>query len=638
MPFTLALFGVAKKSRLKLLQKKTAKSISYLSNYTRKNKGFVLVVVLLTASIGILFQIFYSTYQHSLQPSQRNEALSQVLGTTETIEPSVTPEISADLKIEPSFEVQFSPRELVDEFKQQERFELYRIGEMREQDKVTSLLLLKVTLREAGCTTWPCARAVYGRFLQNGSQLTYLPQISQLGTSIDELLHRRKSIVQEANQRVMEENLLAFLQKHGSIEIDDHFTIPQLTYLSTLSYGDATLTLATYPEVDGVMDEQLLTPVWTDSPYGVVYTTRSDLQDTAKERWSRPTLWNTIDSTPTCEAKECFLTNAFFIFRPDGTMLRYDYDPQPDPFQLDLAKDVLLADEYVGAKRLSCQDSLPRLTTIVSDEILNDTQMKKIGSWPGTQSQAIYAYLNFNHQFYQDFFNAYVQSQPKELYGDQLLGLRYDEFVRTLPVFFWKDAFGRLIQFTNTDYIRPLVCHSRITISTSEDKVVSFTMGDTQLAFYTYPSYHSGWSVVAKPNGKLTHLTLSQNYDDLVWEGMIPPLARPKVGYVIKREELSRFLHKTLPLYGLSDEETQTFTTEWLPQLTKAKYFQFGFYPKQITDIYAPITVEPSPDTWIRLLIDIRPLSREVPIIEPILPTNDQTTGLRVLEWSVVKR
>jgi hypothetical protein len=87
----------------------------------------------------------------------------------------------------------------------------------------------------------------------------------------------------------------------------------------------------------------------------------------------------------------------------------------------------------------------------------------------------------------------------------------------------------------------------------------------------------------------------------------------------------------------LNAVETKDFIEFWEPRMQGSPYYKVSFHGTQTMNELAPLTITPTPDTVIRVLMDFRPLAKKISIPEQRLghiPRN----GFTVLEWGGVLR
>ena len=91
------------------------------------------------------------------------------------------------------------------------------------------------------------------------------------------------------------------------------------------------------------------------------------------------------------------------------------------------------------------------------------------------------------------------------------------------------------------------------------------------------------------------------------------------------------FLEKTLKTLGLTDKEANEFIIYWLPRMEGNPYNLISFQQEIYTD-NAQLTVEPAPDTVLRVFMAYKPLENMIRILPQKLQTT-QRTGFTLVEW-----
>lgn len=146
----------------------------------------------------------------------------------------------------------------------------------------------------------------------------------------------------------------------------------------------------------------------------------------------------------------------------------------------------------------------------------------------------------------------------------------------------------------------------------------------------TYPKYHDGWSVLAKPDGTLTD-DKGQTYNYLYWEGVNNIEYDFSEGFCVKGEDTAEFLEISLEQLGLNRKEANEFIVYWLPKMENNEYNIISFQ----TDVYtdnAELDILPKPDTVIRVFMAYYPSDKEIAINEQNLSSEDRN-GFVVVEW-----
>mgnify|MGYP002517930655 FL=1 len=146
----------------------------------------------------------------------------------------------------------------------------------------------------------------------------------------------------------------------------------------------------------------------------------------------------------------------------------------------------------------------------------------------------------------------------------------------------------------------------------------------------TYPAYHDGWRVTARPDGTLTDAA-GQEYSYLYWEGQLPAAYDFSRGFCVKGSDAAAFLDSALAQLGLNRREANEFIVYWLPQLEQNPYNLIAFQTAAYTDA-ARLQIDPAPDTLIRVFMAYRPLPSPQ-TVPPQALTAPRREGFTVVEW-----
>ena len=103
------------------------------------------------------------------------------------------------------------------------------------------------------------------------------------------------------------------------------------------------------------------------------------------------------------------------------------------------------------------------------------------------------------------------------------------------------------------------------------------------------------------------------------------------VGFCVKGSDTAEFLADILPRLGLSFREANEFIIYWLPVLEANPYNLISFPVEEYSEA-VKLTVEPEPDTVIRVYMVYKPLEEPVEIApqEIVTPARE---GFTVVEW-----
>jgi len=215
----------------------------------------------------------------------------------------------------------------------------------------------------------------------------------------------------------------------------------------------------------------------------------------------------------------------------------------------------------------------------------------------------------------------------------------FEEYLRQYPVPFFvrKNAFGAWVTFVSdrsgsmAECGKPVIYlypEKETNVSVRLPSKINVTVSDP-----TYP--RGGWNVLATPDGSLLYKD-GETYGSLFWEGTGVDYSTPKTGFIVKDGEVSNFLTKTLPKYGLNPTEAKEFMDFWVPLFKGAPYYRISF----LTDDWskaAPLNVSPAPRTQIRIFMDWSPLAGLIEIPEPTITTPSRN-GFTLVEWGGLLR
>lgn len=161
---------------------------------------------------------------------------------------------------------------------------------------------------------------------------------------------------------------------------------------------------------------------------------------------------------------------------------------------------------------------------------------------------------------------------------------------------------------------------------------VSVNVRPTSGISYSEPVIGNGWQVTANPDGTLID-SLGKSWPYLFWEGFAANFVTPKEGFVVARNEVSKFFDTKLAILGMNAKEIADFKEFWMPRMQDKPYYFVTFIPQAMFDSYAPLTVNPLPDTVIRVFFDYKGLDAPMSVPTQILPKTPERIGFTVVEW-----
>src|SRR5436189_1395516 len=117
----------------------------------------------------------------------------------------------------------------------------------------------------------------------------------------------------------------------------------------------------------------------------------------------------------------------------------------------------------------------------------------------------------------------------------------YEQFLAARPIFLWRDPFGRLMRFTNNDFLPVYLAEPVIYVYPTTAQRVHVEAKPLHSIKASIPPYRGGWDVVALPSGELAGVTDRKKYSYLFWEGLSSISPMRQEGFVIPQEEVPRF-------------------------------------------------------------------------------------------------
>lgn len=431
---------------------------------------------------------------------------------------------------------------------------------------------------------------------------------------------------------VKQNNKLVLLKKYseelfeGDGLIRDKFTIDEDTSIKELDFPESfsdTKTGQTFKidqYVNTFFDINNVKIIFTDEKLGNVYTTKDPV--------------STLDySVSGSEAlSDIFKRNGFYIKAADGTARVYkpvldfvDESNTPDITWDDGSKNT---NEYAFTDVGGC-GSANYISVIPKDTIDINTELKPAGV--NSKQKIIYEFTDSNNAALKSFYeNRYTVYEGKKV--------SYKQFIDGHPIFFWVDPFGRLIKFENNKFLPQAECGKPVIYLYPQHTTdVSVKVAPQGGLTYTEPDYNNGWVVKADSQSNLTDLQSGKTYPYLFWEGKGAIYQQPKKGFVVAQEQIHSFLIEKLTKLGLNQKETRDFLEFWEPKMQDTPYYFVTFLGNREMDQIAPLSIDPKPDTVIRILMDFSPLEKKIEVEGYDIKTPSRN-GFTAVEWGGVLR
>lgn len=169
----------------------------------------------------------------------------------------------------------------------------------------------------------------------------------------------------------------------------------------------------------------------------------------------------------------------------------------------------------------------------------------------------------------------------------------------------------------------------------TEKKDIKLTLDFKGKLQTTFPEYINIWDVTAYPNGQIFDKKSQRFYSSLFWDGI---LDFPKehynyqTGFIIPKNKLTSFLIEKLEFIGLNTSETNDFIQYWLPVLEKNKWNFIHFYVNSEYEMISKNTIDPKPETSIRLFMEFYGVEKSINIPEQKLIKTERK-GFTLVEW-----
>ncbi len=209
----------------------------------------------------------------------------------------------------------------------------------------------------------------------------------------------------------------------------------------------------------------------------------------------------------------------------------------------------------------------------------------------------------------------------------------YNAFLGDYPLLFWKDYTGQWRFLQSTKYMQMAECGKPVIyLYPQKDTDVKVEVKPNGGFTKTEPMYDNGWFVRATPQSELFNYTDKTNYPYLFWEGKAYNFITPNYGFVMSKDEVGVKMPKILAKLGLNEKETNDFLDFWQTKLEVKPYVFVTFLPQREFDKLAPLTVNPKPDTVIRVFMDYAPLDAPVKVA-PMQIRTPERVGFTVVEW-----
>lgn len=225
----------------------------------------------------------------------------------------------------------------------------------------------------------------------------------------------------------------------------------------------------------------------------------------------------------------------------------------------------------------------------------------------------------------------YLYDQYKLLI-DPSKTLSIDKFAEAVNHIIFQEKTGDWTLLVNADYSLQAECGKPVIyLYPIKDTQASVKVGaDITKSEPLYPA--NGWTVLAHPNGQLDYQ--GQIYSNLFWEGrghgLYPNLGN--YGVVVTQNKLISTLKSQLTQLGLNTQESADFMEFWTEKLPTTPYIRLTWLDTVDLNQLAPLSVNPKPDTVIRIFLDFAGLDKPIKLIPQKLSAPPRL-GFTLVEW-----
>lgn len=332
--------------------------------------------------------------------------------------------------------------------------------------------------------------------------------------------------------------------------------------------------------------------------------------------------------------------------------------------QLEANKMTSYFSDYRSAYPSACSTSMNTKVINISDDKLEEVAKIEGNSIYRLKDKSSDMYL----LAYKNKLDYYEKSDPSE-WEFENKGINkpsLEEYVNKNPLLFMKDYWQRWLVLGEYDINLPGGCGKPVIYLYPKKETEIRVELKSPVKFSTQiPLYKGFWQVLANSEGKLVDLKKEDKdcqlinnklgseyakkacqenvYPYLYWSGNIISIDYPKVddGWIIKKEDVSSFLEKTLSDIGFNSQEKKDFTSYWVPEILAkdSPYYRISFLQTEDLNKLFPMEVNPKPDTVYRLFLDYSPLLNK-PEVDLQTPELNKLIrkGFTLVEWGGLKK
>lgn len=183
----------------------------------------------------------------------------------------------------------------------------------------------------------------------------------------------------------------------------------------------------------------------------------------------------------------------------------------------------------------------------------------------------------------------------------------------------------------NYPYYGPTEDKPILYIYPTEDMYVNVKLSNEEDLLTTYPKYNNGWNIFVKTNGDM-YDEKGNYYYALYWDNKRNDDLVFDEGFYVTKDNAINFLEEKLSYIGLNDKEKNEFIMYWLPILESNEKSLVKFELTDELQNRSEILINPKPDNFIRVHINIKKVDKETNVKEQKLIKYDRN-GYTAVEW-----
>ncbi len=261
--------------------------------------------------------------------------------------------------------------------------------------------------------------------------------------------------------------------------------------------------------------------------------------------------------------------------------------------------------------------------------ILSSSKIEPKIEVAGSNEGKLYAITDPANEAVKEYYEEYKSTRTYQ--GSTEKVVSESEYIAAYPILVWKDMFGRWVELRNTAF-EPLAECGKPVVYLYPKQTTTVTVKVDADVTVSDPDYGQGWTAVAEPSGRLT--VAGQSYPYLFWEGFghgtYPDTSN--IGAVVSQANLIPALKSQMTQLGLTTAEQADFLEFWAERLPTTPYVRLTWLTTPEMEQVAKLTIDPKPDTLIRVFLDFEGLQAPR-VLRPQRLSAPERRGFVAVEW-----